>query len=204
MGLHGKLIVVEGPDGAGKTTLARALLEQLNSIDQPHRLLGFPGNEPGSLGQHVYELHHNSSRFNVNSIHKASLQILHIGAHVDAIETIILPDLEQGINIILDRYWWSTWVYGVASGVARGSLERMIEVEKYHWGDNLPTIAFLIDRDESLRQDIPSKRWKELRVAYRELREIEEGKYPIEVIRNAESTTAPLEKMVLACGASLQ
>ena len=83
------------------------------------------------------------------SVHPVSLQLLHIAAHVDAIENRILPTLRKGIDIVLDRYWWSTWVYGVISGGNVVSLKAMIELEQLHWGGVLPTIVFLVVRKQA-------------------------------------------------------
>ena len=48
--------------------------------------------------------------------------------------------------MILDRYWWSTWVYGVAANVSSESLDRMIGVELSHWGDLKPDPVFVVER----------------------------------------------------------
>lgn len=48
---QGRLIVFEGLDDVGKTTLAECLIARLNEADIPCKLLAFPGREPGSLAQ---------------------------------------------------------------------------------------------------------------------------------------------------------
>ena len=50
---HGSLIVIEGPDGVGKTTLTHALVTRLRHLGFPCHTYAFPGNEPGTLGSLV-------------------------------------------------------------------------------------------------------------------------------------------------------
>ena len=90
------------------------------------------------MGRLVYDLHHDADDLGLGEINPTSLQILHIAAHVDAIEERILPALRTGAWVVLDRFWWSTWVYGLAFGVPENSLETMIELELLHWGEVKP------------------------------------------------------------------
>ena len=61
---HGaaRLIVLEGADGVGKTTLARRLTTGLRKQGIPCLGLSFPGTAKNTLGGIVYEIHHSSSR----------------------------------------------------------------------------------------------------------------------------------------------
>ena len=129
----GRLYVFEGLDGSGKTTLAHALADCLNSAGFECDYFAFPGREDGTLGKLVYELHHNSTELGIKSIKSTSLQLLHIAAHIDAIESRILPVLNKGRYVILDRFWWSTWVHGVVGGVNQRLLQVMINLECVHW-----------------------------------------------------------------------
>jgi dTMP kinase len=67
-------------------------------------------------------------QYRVSGLSSASLQLLHIAAHIDAIERRIKPTLGQGRIVILDRFWWSTMVYGAVSGVSEALLRGMRDV----------------------------------------------------------------------------
>ena len=125
----GKLIVFEGNDGVGKTTLAQQLAARLRDSGVSCEYLSFPGKDLGSLGRLVYELHHDRSGQIVTDINPTSLQVMHVAAHIEAIENSILPALKAGRWIVLDRFWWSTWVYGMALGIAERSLKAMLHLE---------------------------------------------------------------------------
>lgn len=147
---QGRLVVLEGPDGVGKTTLADQLVDKLKRTGVDAQGLSFPGLVVGTLGELVYRVHHDPTQLGVTkAIHPAAVQMLHIAAHVDAIESTIRPALGAGRWVVLDRYWWSTWVYGRAAGVSQRSLDRMIDVEATHWNDDRPDPVFLITRTKS-------------------------------------------------------
>ena len=144
--LQGKLIVFEGPDDVGKSTAARALVAKFDGFGIPCDYISFPGRESGTLGRLVYDIHHNIKQFGIVSIDSTSLQLLHIAAHIDAIERAIVPALTTGRTVVLDRYWWSTLVYGIVSQANRRSLTQMIAIEKNHWGEIRPHAVFLLRR----------------------------------------------------------
>ena len=143
---RGRLIVLEGPDGVGKSTIAEQLTTRLHKAGVPCEHMSFPGRKPRSLGRFVYDLHHNAAGLGLDEVNATSLQLLHIAAHVDAIEGRILPALRTGSWIILERFWWSTWVYGTALGVPERSLKAMIRLERIHWGQVKPDVLFLVER----------------------------------------------------------
>lgn len=144
----GKLFVFEGPDGSGKTTLSLALAEYLRSQGVECDYFAFPGKESDTLGKLVYELHHRAQVIGTPKITAASLQLLHVAAHIDAIESKIIPALNTGRAVVLDRFWWSTLVYGTVWGANREALKKMVQVEKTYWAANSPTIVFLIEREK--------------------------------------------------------
>lgn len=166
---RGKLIVFEGPDNVGKTTLATHLTERLREAGVQCEQLAFPGHLPGSLGRLVYDLHHEAARSGFGEINTTSLQVLHIAAHIDAIEQHILPTLRAGSWIVLDRFWWSTWVYGGAHGAREESLQKMIELEQIHWGRIKPDVLFVVERKSGATDD-----GNQLRDRYRRLAQQEQ------------------------------
>ena len=192
---RGRLFVFEGPDGVGKSTLANWFLTHLRNSGRQALLLSFPGKEPGSLGHHVYQLHHNPKAFGIDSLPDASLQLLHVAAHIDAIENRIKPLLSGGSDIVLDRFWWSTFVYGLVGGVPLSVLNGMIELERSVWGATLPDRLFLVTRSAPLRPEPPDK-WPHWRDAYAQLAEQEGHTYAVMTISN-EHAMAYAEKLIL-------
>jgi thymidylate kinase len=192
----GNLYVFEGPDGIGKSTLAKALTRYLKETGVDCDYLSFPGRDEGTLGHLVYQLHHDHKKHGINSIEPASLQVLHIAAHIDAIKRHILPTLEQGRTIILDRFWWSAWVYGLADAVDRMSLKLMLNLEVAEWSGVVPTAAFLITRKCPIRKETSSERWTFLQGHYADLAEKEKIRFPIFRIENEKSEADALREIL--------
>jgi len=146
---QGALFVFEGPDGVGKTTLAEAVRQSLAQTGCSVLAVAFPGKDTTTLGGHIYELHHRPATHPIQQITPDALQVLHIAAHIDAIQSMIRPHIHKGGIVLLDRYWWSTWVYGRLAGVDPVALEKMIAVERLYWQDLSPTAIFSVTRPVS-------------------------------------------------------
>jgi thymidylate kinase len=192
----GRLLVFEGPDGVGKSTLANAVYAHLTSMGAACELHSFPGDREGSLGRLVYRLHHAPNSHGVISIDATSLQVLHVAAHIDLIKSSILPALKTGKDVVLDRFWWSTWVYGKVSGVDSRSLEEMRLLELANWGDILPKCLFLIHRSSPINRKESLDRWNRLSVEYRLLAKEEEKKYTISFIENEGCLSEAVEEVL--------
>lgn len=196
--ISGRLIVFEGPDGVGKSTLATGLAEKLNGRGITCNYFSFPGRNPGTLGRLVYDVHHDPRKFGVIGLDPTSMQILHIAAHVDAIERTIKPLIRSGQHVILDRYWWSTIVYGAVGGSNQDSVERMVSAERIHWGSIIPSAVFLLERN---RMDGDNLQHARLSAGYRTLASREADSHPIHMIstdRTVGETFAIVDPIVQA------
>lgn len=191
---RGRLIVFEGTDESGKTTLSRTLVKKLKAAGRICHWFAFPGQEPGTLGKLVHNIHHGIGNARVSSISPASLQLLHIAAHIDAIQSKIGPALGRGEDVILDRYWWSTMVYGTVMGAELRALRAMIEIEKLFWKKITPSILFLVERGQSDR-DKDNSLQKSLVEEYRKLARRERQKYLVVTISNRDTISGALSKI---------
>lgn len=180
----GSLIVFEGPDGAGKTTVVSGYAKRLLSRGHFVTTLSFPGREPNSLGDLVYRIHHSPRDFGIAGMTAESLQALHVAAHLDAIDRYIRPRMAQGQTVILDRYWWSTWVYGIDAGAARPTIDALVECERQHWGLLTPSVVVLITRRDSLRPEDAGPAWDRRLALYHDIAERERTRYPVRIVEN--------------------
>src|SRR5438876_5268719 len=193
---QGKLIVFEGPDGVGKSSLIEALAEGLRKAHISYEIVSFPGRRPGSLGLHIHELHHRPLKFGIKALHPASLQALHIAAHIDAIERRIRPSLEKGTWIILDRFWWSTWAYGTVAGVPRQSLEAMVALELTHWAGMRPDAIILVQRQTPFGRERSVTEHRRLLATYTELASEQAKLARVHVIENEGSLQTSIQRML--------
>lgn len=181
--LTGQLIVFEGPDGTGKSRLSSELSQALRVKGVEVLHIAFPGTVPGSLGELVYQLHHDTAPFNIRNLEGSALQCLHVAAHLDAIEQTIKPAIKRGVTVILDRFWWSTAVYGAVGGVPRELLDALIRVEHIAWGELKPSRVFVLERSSPLK-NVPKVKWEKFKMEYKALAIQERGQYPVHVIDN--------------------
>jgi len=192
---RGKLYVFEGPDNSGKTTLSLGLVEYLRRKGNACDSYAFPGCESGTLGGLVYRLHHHSQSIGIQSMTPTSLQMLHVAAHIDAIESRILPQLERGSSVVLDRFWWSTLVYGRVSGANGALLQKMVELEQACWASQVPTAVFLIQPSSPIGGHATND-WKAVSKEYANLAEQEARRYPVWCLKNDTEFTDVLSQII--------
>jgi thymidylate kinase len=195
MNSPGRLIVFEGPDEVGKTTLANATTTALRARGEDVVPLAFPGHEAGTLGALVYRLHHEPSEFDVKAIAPASLQLLHVAAHIDTIDRKILPALALGKTVVLDRFWWSTLVYGLVAGADRRLLEQMISLEHTFWGQQVPDVVFLVQRNKPFRPVADLLIWERVALEYTALARRENRRHRVVELPNEDSLPAVVQRV---------
>lgn len=194
---QGKLIVFEGPDGVGKSTISRAIAATLEKLGEPCVLMSFPGQEEGTLGGHVYALHHDLPGHGITQgVSPVAMQTLHVAAHADVIARRILPELAGGRHVVLDRFWWSTWVYGMVGGSDDSALEKLIEFERALWGGVKPSVAFLIRRDHPIDRSEERELWGHLDREYVRLAGRECDAHPVLTVQNARSLNDAVESVL--------
>lgn len=192
----GRLIVLEGPDGVGKTTLAELVATHLNHDNERAIYASFPGRIKGTLGHLVYRIHHDPHGL-TRPPSPAALQTLHIAAHIDAIDQFLKPAIESGATIVLDRYWWSTYVYGLVDGVPNVFLDKLIAVERELWGSLLPSRLLYVRTVEPYPTYSGDwNKWRRHRTAYDEMFSLESGHFPMQIIENNGHIEDTLDRMM--------
>ena len=132
-------VTFEGIDGAGKTTQAGLLKEALEAEGRDVLLTREPGGTP--LGEQLREL-----LLYGGEISPWTEAGLFMAARAELVHTVVAPALEQGLDVVCDRYIDSSLAY---QGVARGlGVDRILEL-------NLPAIRGLLpDRTFFLEIDV--------------------------------------------------
>jgi dTMP kinase len=105
--LRGRLITIEGLDGAGKTTLCQGLAEALPDA----RLLREPGGV--ELSERIRELVKDPSL----EVDPRAEALLYAAARAQLVATLVEPLLEAGTTVLLDRFVDSSLAY---QGAGRG------------------------------------------------------------------------------------
>jgi dTMP kinase len=105
---RGRLIVLEGGDGVGKTTQLPLVADALRATGLRVQTIREPGQT--QLGQRVRELLLDPDAV----ISPATEALLFLAARAQAVSEIVLPALTRGEWVVADRFFVSTYAYQIA------------------------------------------------------------------------------------------
>lgn len=112
--------MLEGGEGAGKSTQARRLADWLAARGTPALATREPGGAPGAERIRALLLDP------ATPLSPLAQTLLHIAARVEHVRETIRPALDAGIWVVCDRFMDSTRVYqGVALGVPTATIEAL-------------------------------------------------------------------------------
>jgi dTMP kinase len=137
---RGRFITIEGPDGSGKTTLARLLSDQLRAAGIATVLTREPGGT--ALGERIRQilLDVGADRQELDA---ATDALLFSAARARHVEEIILPSLRRGEVVISARYADSTIAYqGYGAGLP---LDTLRAIQVMATGGLVPDLTILLD-----------------------------------------------------------
>jgi dTMP kinase len=129
-------IVIEGGDGAGKSTQAKLLAQRLKRRDYPALLTHEPGGTP--LGESLRRLLKTQ-----REISPLSELLMFVAARNQLVDKIIRPALASGTTVVSDRFAASSVAY---QGYGRGlDLLLIDKLNRSATKDLLPDLTVLLD-----------------------------------------------------------
>ena len=135
---RGTFIVLEGPDGAGKSSVAAALLVHLRAAGHPVTATREPGGT--RLGELVRGVL--LDRSSVGHVPEADA-LLFNAARAQLVREVVAPALERGDIVVCDRFAPSTRAYqGYGGGLDLGRLDAL---ERYATAGLEPDLVILLD-----------------------------------------------------------
>lgn len=130
---HPLLIVFEGIDGSGKTTLSKMLCEHMTKKKMPVVWLREPSDS--KWGKKIMELSRHKTSIPLEEELKYFIEDRKIN-----VSRYIKPALSGNKTVILDRYYYSTACYQGARGM---DMDKIIQINRKFAPD--PDITFIID-----------------------------------------------------------
>jgi dTMP kinase len=139
---RGKLITIEGLDGAGKSTLAVALARELAAHSKRVELLREPGGV--ELSERIRTLVKDPT-FAVSPRTEA---LLYAAARAQLVEQLLLALLHEGVVVLLDRFVDSSLAY---QGAGRSlGVEQVRQINRFATGPLAPDRTLLLRIDPAV------------------------------------------------------
>lgn len=140
--MRGKFIVIEGPDGVGKTTQSKLLCQYLHSKGIKYLYTREPGGT--QTGDKIREILLNPE----SRVSNTTECLLYASARAQLVNEVIIPALDEGTWVVSDRYLHSSIVY---QGIGLDLGVEMVEsINKIATDGLMPNFTFLIDLDVSI------------------------------------------------------
>ena len=141
--MRGKLIVCDGSNGAGKSTVLEHIKDHLKS----RNIQFISTREPGGteIGEKIREILLDKSNSNMSSTTEL---MLFAAARAQHIQEKILPALENGIHVISDRFESATVSF---QHYGRGLSRRIVDqLNDLALGDFRPDMTIVLDLDPTV------------------------------------------------------
>jgi dTMP kinase len=142
---RGRLITIEGLDGAGKTTLAVGLLDGLRARGLDAELLREPG------GVRASELIRELVKDPELRISARAEALLYAAARAQLVEEALNPLLERGTSVLLDRFVDSSLAY--QGGGRQLGLAPVREINEFATGGLAPDLTLFLDIDPTISRE---------------------------------------------------
>lgn len=137
---RGIFITMEGPEGAGKTTILKMLGDSLEKEGYSVVLTREPGGIP--ISEQIREVILNKENTAMDSRTEA---LLYAAARRQHLVEKIIPALEKGMIVLCDRFIDSSLAY---QGHARGlDIDEIYSINTFAIGDFMPDVTFYFDID---------------------------------------------------------
>lgn len=138
--LSGKFIVIDGPDGCGKTTQTKLLVQWLKEQGAAVETFREPGGT--AIGEKVRQILLNPEHIAMTT---AAEVMLYMAARVQLWQEKIAPALKQNKCVILDRWLSSTCAYqGFAGGFG---IDKVIKIAEDCLKKPWPDLTIILDVD---------------------------------------------------------
>lgn len=134
--LHTMFVTLEGPEGAGKSTVIKELAERFSAQGLEVLVTREPGDGP--VGKQIREI-----LLHGEAIASRTELFLFLADRAQHVEAIVQPALARGVIVLCDRYSDSTLVYqGYGRGLDLGLLGGLNDIAT---GGLKPDLTLLLD-----------------------------------------------------------
>lgn len=139
----GYFIVVEGPDGSGKTTVCNLLAAKLK--EEGKQIVHT--REPGGID--IAEQIRNVILDPKNEAMDGKTEaLLYAASRRQHLVERVIPSIEEGKIVLCERFVYSSLVY---QGYARGlGIDEVFAINKFAIGDMMPDLVIYLDVDEKV------------------------------------------------------
>jgi len=136
--LGGKLIIIEGTDGSGRSTHIQLLTEWLESEGFAVQTMGL--RRSNLVGKDIDQL------LAQNTVTRLTLALMYAVDFFDQLEHTIIPALRSGLIVLADRYVYTLIARAAVRGINRDYLNRVYELalrpDLTMWLNVSPEVAF--------------------------------------------------------------
>ncbi|MGB3966024.1 MAG: dTMP kinase, partial [Planctomycetota bacterium] len=133
-------VVLDGADGCGKSSHARALCEWLGGRGQRPLHVREPGSTP--VGEALRQLLLAPRTGELRPVTEA---LLFSAARAETVQQIVAPALQRGEFVVAERGWLSTLVYQGFAPQPGLDLDWLLDLTRRVHGATLPDRVFVLD-----------------------------------------------------------